>query len=44
MPHPLLRWFCCVLLLSQITLTHADDAELARLFREAGMSGTLLIE
>ena len=44
MPHPLLRWFCCVFLLSQITLAHAEDAELARLFRETGASGTLLIE
>ena len=44
MPHPLLRWFCGLLLLSQITLGHAEDAELARLFREAGASGTMLIE
>lgn len=44
MLHSLLRWFCCVLLLNQIALAYAEDAELARLFREAGISGTLLIE
>ena len=42
--HRLCRVFCSLLLLSQITLAHAEDVELARLFREAGASGTLLIE